>query len=578
MDVVQGIPVSPGVAAAPAFLLESGDFCVPARRIAEGRADAEVARLQGAVEEAAGQIEALRARISGATAEVDGVLEAHLAIVRDPALGGEAERLIRAKGWSPEWALSSVIDGHAEALLAMGDEYLAHRVSDLRDIKHRILRVLLGQREEELARFEGKVVIVARDLTPSQTAGLDRAKVAGLVTDEGGPTSHTAIIARSLGIPAVVAAAGVSSRVAPGMRMIVDGSRGQVVLDPDRATLSRFEAISVDYARHRTAVEKVRALPAETRDGHRIHVLANVENASEVAAAIAAGAEGIGLFRTEFLIRPGRPLPTEADHLRAYREALDSLGGRALTIRTLDVGADKVNPDPAAPMEPNPFLGRRSLRLCLERPDLFLPQVRAILRAAAFGDVRVLLPMVASVGELLQARQIFETERARLRREGVHPPVELPIGVMIEVPSAALTADVLARHAAFFSVGTNDLIQYTLAVDRVNPRVAHLYEPTHPAVLRLISRVIQAARGQGIEVAVCGEMSGEPLFSYMLMGLGVRVLSMNTRSIPEVKQVVRAGTMEDAWRLAREIRELSDGEAIRDCLRERMRELVPVLF
>lgn len=335
MEVVQGIPVSPGVAVAGAFLMEGGDFCVPLRRIPPGKAGEESERLRRAIAEAAGQIAALRARVSGTTAEVDAVLEAHLAILQDPALGGEAERLVREKSFSPEWALSSVLDGHAEALLALGDEYLAHRVSDLRDIKHRILRVLLGHREEELARLEGAVVIVARDLTPSQTAGLDRRKVAGLVTDEGGPTSHTAIIARSLGIPAVVAVAGVSSRVAPGMRIVVDGSRGQVVLDPDRAMLQRFTAIGEDYARHRRIVERTRNLPAETRDGHRIRVMANVEKPEEVAGAIEAGAEGIGLFRSEFLVRQGHPLPTEADHLRAYRTALDALGGRPLVIRTL---------------------------------------------------------------------------------------------------------------------------------------------------------------------------------------------------------------------------------------------------
>ncbi len=578
MEVLHGIPASPGVGVAEAFLLEGGDFCVPARRIEPGTAEEQAARLREALEGAARQIEELRSRVSAATSEVDAVLDAHLAILRDPALSGGAGALIREKEWTPEWAISSVLEAHAEALLRLGDEYLAHRVADLRDIKHRVLRVLLGQREEALARLSGRVVIVARDLTPSQTAALDRAKVAGIVTDEGGPTSHTSIIARSLGIPAVVGVAGVSTRAAPGTRVVVDGSRGQVVLEPDRATLRRFEEIGVDYARHRTTVEKSRGLPAETLDGHRIRVLANVEGPDEVAGALDAGAEGVGLFRTEFLVRPGEPLPSEEDHFQAYRAALEALDGRTLTIRTLDLGADKLNPDPAAAAEPNPFLGRRSLRLCLERPDLFAPQVRAILRAAELGDVRVLLPMVSSVGELLAARQVFEAERTRLRREGVHPPAEIPLGVMVEVPSAALTADVLARHAAFFSVGTNDLIQYTLAVDRVNPRVAPLYDPAHPAVLRLVSRCLQAARAQGIEVSVCGEMSGEPLYAFLLLGLGVRVLSMTPRSIPEVKQVVRAGTMEAAWDLAREVRECSDGDAIRDCLRQRMRELVPVLF
>jgi phosphotransferase system enzyme I (PtsI) len=577
MEILQGIPASPGVASAAAFLIESGDFCVPQRRIPEGAEARESDRLRRAFEEAAGELEALRDRVQGTTTEVEGVLGAHLAILRDPALSGEAEKLVRENLWTPEWAVSSVLDRHADALLSTGDEYLAHRVADLRDIKHRVLRVLLGQMEEELARLEGTVIIVARDLTPTQTAALDRRKVAAVVTEGGGRTSHTAIIARSFGIPAVVGVAGATARVVPGTRVVVDGSRGRVVFDPDRATLRRFEEIRVSYAQRRTEVGRGRKLPAETRDGHRVRVLANIELPEEIPGALEAGAEGIGLFRTEFLIRPGEKLPSEADHLRAYRDALALLDGRPLVVRTYDLGADKVNPDPGVTPEPNPFLGRRSLRLCLERPDIFVPQVRAILRASSFGDVRVLLPMVGSLGEFLRAKEVFEAERARLRREGVHP-AELPIGIMVEVPAAAVSSDVLARHAAFFSVGTNDLIQYTLAVDRVNPRVAALFEPTHPAVLRLISRVIQAARAQGIEVSVCGEISGEPLFSYLLLGLGIRVLSMSPPSIPEVKQVIRSGTMEDAWRLADEVRGLSDGGEILAHVRRRMRELVPVLF
>jgi len=560
------------------FVLEGEEFCIPERRIPPGSADREVERLRRAFEEASRGIEALRARLAGGAAEVDGVLEAHLTMLRDPALHAEVEEGVRGKGWSPEWALSSVLEAHAARLVSLGDEYLAQRASDLRDIKRRVLRALLGAREEELARLPGKVVLVARDLSPSQAALLDREKVAGFATDQGGPTSHTAIIARSLGIPAVVGLGDLSQRVRPGMRAVVDGSRGQVILEPDEATVERFEEVQRQYALHRAEVERARALPAETLDGYRIQVLANVEFPSEVGAALAAGAEGIGLYRTEFLFRPGEPPPGEEEHLGAYREALRALDGRPLVIRTLDLGADKFAPEDGAAREANPFLGRRSLRLCLERPDLFVPQVRAILRAGEHGDVRVLLPMVSSVSEVLRARQVFDEERIRLRREGQHTRRELPFGVMVEVPSAALTVDVLARHVSFLSIGTNDLIQYTLAIDRVNPRVAHLYDPLHPAVLRLITRVIQSAQAQGRDVSLCGEMSGEPLYTLLLLGLGLRTLSMNPRSVPEVKRVVRVGTMEAAREVAAAVRELREGPEIGAYLRGRMREFVPVLF
>ncbi|MHC4821572.1 MAG: phosphoenolpyruvate--protein phosphotransferase [Planctomycetota bacterium] len=581
MEVRQGVPGSPGVASAPAFLLEGEDLCIPERRVDADAVDAEVSRLEKALGDAAADLESLRERVAdheGGTPEVDAVLDAHAMILRDPALVGGASKAIRENRFSAEWAISSILEEHAQRMRAIGDEYLMQRVADLRDIRGRVLRVLLGEREEELARLKGRVILVARDLTPSQTASLDREKVAGFVTGEGGPTSHTAIIARSLVIPAVVGAGDVTAAVAPGMALVVDGSRGQIILQPDSATKRRYREIHRHFLEHRTEVERVRDLPAETLDGHRIHILANVEFPQEIPSAMEAGAEGIGLYRTEFLVRPGVPLPTEEEHLRAYREALDMVNGRPLTLRTLDLGADKVNPDPEAASEANPFLGRRSLRLCLSRPDLFEPQVRAILRASVHGDLRVLLPMVASVGEFLQAREVFDTQRERLRREGIRTPPDLPIGAMIEVPSAAMSADVLAGHASFLSVGTNDLIQYTLAVDRVNPRVAHLYEPTHPAILRLITRVIRAGRARDLPVSLCGEMSGEPLYAYLLLGFGFRTLSMNPRSVPEVKQVIRAGTMEAAWSVAKEVRGLRDGAEIQDYLRARMREIVPVLF
>ncbi len=535
-------------------------------------------RLRGAFREAQEALRGLRASMASVSVEVAGVLDAHIALLGDAALHEQVEERIRERSWSPEWALSAVIEEHARRLHDLGDGYLSQRAADLTDIRRRVLRVLLGRREEELARLPGQVIVVARDLAPSQTAALDPLRVAGFVTDAGGPTSHTAIIARSLGIPAVVGLGDLSSSVPPGARLIVDGSRGQVVIDPDPPTLRRYLEIQRDFGVHLSEVARVRHLPAETLDGHGVRMLANVEFPEEIPSALDAGAEGIGLYRTEFLVRPGAPLPTERDHLRAYREAAARLDGRPLTIRTLDLGADKVNPDPDAAAEPNPFLGRRSLRLCLERPDLFVPQVRAILQASAHGNLRVLLPMVGSVADVRRAREVFDTERTRLRREGVHLPPDLPIGVMVEIPSAALTSDVLARHADFLSIGTNDLIQYTLAVDRINPRVASLYEPAHPAVLRLVSRVAAAAREEGVEVSVCGEMSGDPLYAFLLLGLGLRVLSMNARSIPEVKRVIRAGTMEVARDLVEEVRMLREGVEIEGHLRGRMRELVPVLF
>jgi phosphotransferase system enzyme I (PtsI) len=577
MEIRRGIPVSPGVAIGPAFVLEAEDIVIPRRFIRPEEVASEVERFRRAVDVAEQEIRSFRDRVTKEIGgETGGIFEAHLRMLRDPTLLAGVEELIREKNFTPEHSVSRVFNQYARRFQEMEEVYLRERVSDLRDIERRLLRSLVGEKREELRSLREPVVLVARDLTPSQTADLDRSRVLGFATDGGGQTSHTAIVARALQMPAVVGLHTVTADVAGGDLLIIDGTRGLVVIGPDEETLAEYRRRQVSEREHEEAVTaEIHRVPGATKDGVAVRLLANIEFPEEIPVSLQYGAEGIGLYRTEFLYLAQMRAPTEEEHFAVYCKALTLLEGRPLVIRTLDLGADKLPPEAGGFHERNPILGCRSLRLCFRNMHLFRTQLRAILRASAFGDLRVLFPMVATVGEFRQAKMVVRELMDELDREGVSYNREVNMGAMVEVPAAALTADTLAGEADFLSIGTNDLIQFTLAVDRGNETVASLYNPAHPAVLKLLKMVLEAGAHTGVEVTMCGEMSGDVQFTVLLLGLGLRLFSVAPALIPEVKRVVRAVTVSEAEEVARAALALTDPAQTLAYLAEVTRRVAP---
>jgi phosphotransferase system enzyme I (PtsI) len=460
----------------------------------------------------------------------------------------------------------------------MSDRYLSERVKDIYDIEKRVLKVLIGQKQEDLAHLTRDVVVIAHDLLPSQTAALDRLHVRGFATDVGGRTSHTAIVARAMGIPAVVGLGNLMSEVNGGDVVIIDGTRGVVIVNPDPDQLVEYREDEQKQIRMETELATLATLPAQTLDGHIVSVQANIEGPIDVDESLIRGAEGIGLYRTEFLYLTKQAEPTEEEHFQTYADTLRRLGGRPLVIRTLDLGADKYTQAQLVSPERNPFLGDRSIRMCLHDIPMFKRQLRAIMRASVMGDVRIMFPMISTLMELRQARMVLNDVMEELEDEGIPYRREIPIGMMIEVPSAALMATDFAKEVNFFSIGTNDLIQYTLAVDRTNEKVAGLFCPAHPSVLRLIRDVIRAGARSGISVSVCGEMAGEPLYTLLLLGLGLNIFSMNGPDIPEVKKVIRSTSMEHAKLVARRVMSFDSERQVMHFLREETRKIIPEAF
>ncbi len=548
-QTLHGVAASPGIAVGPVVVLDSRGPRVPPRRIPAAGFAAEVARLEAALAAAAAE---------GAQAEAEanrrlgpryaGILGAHVALIGDPQLAADARGRIERRRISAEQAVAEVLDGLAERLEGLDDPHLSARAADVRDVKARILAHLTGTRaasfQDDLA---APSVILTRDLSPSDVARLDPAKVLGFATEVGGRTSHAAIVAAALEIPAVAGVGGLLQSAGAARSAVIDGEAGAIVLDPSPATLARFRAAAEARAARFRGLSEEAALPAATLDGVEVELHANIEFVDEAAACRRWGAAGIGLYRTEFLFLRSPTPPTEEEQYAAYSQAVAALPGRPVVIRTLDLGADKLaaHGDVVA-HEANPALGLRSLRYSLRRPEMFRTQIRAILRAAAEadGDVRLLLPMVTALDEVRRARELIGEVAASL---GTAVP---PLGAMVEVPAIALRADRFAKEVDFFSIGTNDLIQYTLAVDRGNEAVAYLYSAADPAVLRLIAMVVEAAAAAAIPCAVCGSMGGEPLYATFLLGLGVRVLSMAPHQIPEVRRLIRGVDMRHARRVA----------------------------
>jgi phosphotransferase system enzyme I (PtsI) len=536
MEIRRGIGVSGGYAIGEAFVVDREEYRISRRTLPPTQVEAQVERFRKAADAAASgirtQVEGMPKRVREAAAAI---LEAQIRWLQEPALHEEIIGEIRRSLRTADYAASYVIRRKIKAM-EESDAAFARRVAtDLVELEKSLLRELVGGSvRETLSTLTGKAVIVAHDLSPGQTIGMDRTKVLGILTEAGGPTSHTAIVARSLGIPAVVGVEGVTNAISGGDTVILDAAQGTVLLNPDESTIKRYQAMERNFvlAEQRRARE-LQDLPAVTKDGTRIEIFANIEAPDEIPAALEHGAEGIGLYRTEFLFLGHGFAPTEKDHYEAYKRATSLLGKRRIIIRTLDLGADKL-PDDGWEREANPFLGTRAIRLCFERPEMFRVQLRAILRATAGGNIGLMLPMIATLQEVKRAREIIDDVRAELRREEEPAGESMAIGIMIETPSAAVTADLLAPHVDFMSVGTNDLIAYSMAVDRANKRVAPLFQPGHPAILRLLKSVIDAGARHKKSVSICGEMSSDIAFTLFLLGVGLRNFSVVPPVIPEL--------------------------------------------
>jgi phosphotransferase system enzyme I (PtsI) len=575
-QVFRGIGVSPGIAIGRALVIEARRPRAKRETLEPSRVPAEVARLKKALGDARRQIEELQARIAKEVGVQYGrIFDAHLLILEDRLLAEEAVAYVQSHRVNAEYAVQEVLEPVRQAFSRVEDGYLRERRSDVDDVGDRILRNLLGQRPTIQVERPGEVVLFAHDLTPSDTATLQRDAVLGVATETGGRTSHSAIMARSLEIPAVVGIENICAHVKNKDTVILDGLEGLVILTPDREVLGHYHARRQHLEYVGRALHKLGSLPAETQDGYRVRVTANIEFPAELPQAKAHGAEGIGLYRSEFLYLNRPDLPVEEEHFAVYRAVAAEMAPRPTVIRTLDFGGDKLSSAIHLTAEENPSLGLRAIRLCLHRPELLRPQLRAILRASAFGPLRIMYPMISGVGEVRAANAMLEEAKAELAGAGVAFDARIPVGAMIEIPSAAVIADLLAREVDFFSVGTNDLIQYALAIDRVNEQVAYLYEPLHPAVLRMLRTVVTAAHNEGIWVSMCGEMAGDPLYSLLLVGLGFDELSMTSASIPLVKRIVRSITYGQAAELAHRLFGCATAQDVERTLRHEMRSRFP---
>ena len=573
--LMRGIGVSSGIVIGKAYVVDRRTDAVQFCHLDPSQAHSEVKRFTGAVSESKKQLRRITRMLTkeGRGKEHIGIIDAHLMILKDQMLINDTIRLIKQERMNAEWALKTVLKGIRELFDKMDDRYFKERSSDIEHIVDRIIMNLSGEEHASIADIEEPSVVVAHDLSPADTAQMVKGKVVAFLTDIGGKTSHTAIMARSLEIPAVVGLENVTRNAEAGDTIIVDGMTGAVIINPSESVLHVYERRRSKYASYDKELHHYRNLPAETLDGRRIRLMGNMEIAEEITSLLDHGAEGIGLYRSEFLYLNRKDLPTEEEHMASYVHVAKQMSPRPVVVRTLDIGGDKFLSPMEVADEINPAMGLRAIRLCLKRPDMFITQLRGILRASAHGKLKVMFPMISGIDELRRAKAIFEETKEELRRENKPFDPDIEVGVMIEVPSAAFIADLLAKEADFFSIGTNDLLQYSLAIDRVNEHVAYLYEPFHPAVLRIIKNVVDCAKQRGISVSVCGEMAGEPEHALMFIGMGLEQLSMNAFSLLRVKRLVRSVRYEDAKDIVTAALEFSTAREVENYVSSKVIEL-----
>jgi len=575
MRVLKGIPASGGIAIGKGFFLNRVLPRSVRSTVGRDQVDEEVAAFQRAVACSREQILAIRDGVTDTSSEHHQILSVHLALLEDSMLVEQTVRAIRENQFAADWAFNKVLQNLLETFHRIEDPYLRERGHDLRQIGHRVLENLAGRPVDSIAAIRNPVVIVAHDLSPADTAQILKSPVLGFATDVGSRTSHTAITARSLGIPAVVGVEGATEEYRSAETVIVDGEEGVVVFDPTEEAVREYQERRKAYAQRTRDLAKFARLPTVTRDGKTLLLMANIEFPEEADVALRSGAYGVGLYRTEFLFLNRKDLPSEEEHFETYRKVAEKFVRHPVTIRTFDLGGDKFASQLELAEEMNPAMGLRAIRFCLKEKEIFKPQLRSILRASTYGKVRMMFPMISGVGELREAMAVVEEVRGELRRRRIPYDKEMPIGIMIEIPSAAIVSDLLAREVGFFSIGTNDLIQYSLAIDRVNEHVSYLYEPLHPAILRLIRRVVEAGHDAGIPVSMCGEMAGEPFYSYALLGLGLDELSMNAAAIPRVKRILRKSVAYEAKEFAGGLLLHATAAEIGRALRKKLEDLFP---
>lgn len=576
MEIIKGIPVAPGIVIGRAFVLDDARERVPYHTVGLDQISGELARFDAAVAHSIADLEAARQRaLDKLGPEPAKIFEFHLGLLNDKTLIDPIRQRVEQERVTAAYAVAEAFRDLANRFKAMGSEVFRQKATDVIDLEHRLLSHLVEQAQDRLAGISEPVVLISHELTPAQAAGFDPQIIKGFATDAGGRTSHSSIVAAALGIPVVVGCQRVTRQVNDGDTVIIDGRAGAVIVRPTDDCLAEYQRRLERFADLRADLEQMASLESVTLDGAHIQLLGNIEFAHEVDTVLASGGEGVGLYRTEYLYLASAAEPTEEEHYQAYRKSLELLDGRPLTIRTLDLGADKYTQMRAEEPERNPFLGLRSIRYCLQNLPMFKTQLRAILRASAHGPLKVMFPLISTAAELKQAKMIFKDVMEECTEEGIEFDRNIPVGMMVEVPSAALMATQLAKEVDFFSIGTNDLIQYTLAVDRGNERVANLYTAANPGVIQLIKNVIRAARRRNIDVSLCGEIAGDVTYTMLLIGLGLRTLSLVPSQIPHVKRVIRAVDIARCERLARKVGSFDSERQVLNCLRDELDELFP---